>query len=267
MTLVCAAMCIGGPTALHAGAWLPSPGETKLIYNLLSETAPDRPLVRGRVREPVQAETVFDKLLLEYGLSDTLAVQAIATQGRRGRGALNNKDRLIKFGFLVDVPQLRTGLLPPLLFQGMRALLPDTAIRHDKRASFGVAALAGQTRFNNRREARNGHDTELALADKISFGRFSVLQNIENTRTIMENIEWQQSLYRFELAWDNRLSLGTEAYFFDDRNSSFAALTHIKTLGWHMPRRNMRVKLSHGNKRQTGFVKSDITALEIEFRF
>ncbi len=260
-------MSLGDPTALHAGAWLPPQGQTKVIYNLSSETAPDRPLVRGRVRDPRPAETVFDGLLLEYGLSDTLAVQAAAMQGRRERGALSNKERLIKFGFIMSVPQLHTGLLPPFLFQGITKLFPDTPIHRDKRVSFGVAALTGQTRFNNRREARDGHDTELALADKISFGRVSVLQNIETTRTKMENINREQSLYRFELGWNNRFSLGTETYFFNDRNSAFAALTHIRTLGWHLPQRNMRMKLSHGDKRQTGFVKSDVTALEIEFRF
>lgn len=254
------------PSAL-AGPWPAGPGETKLLLNRLHETAQNRPFVAGQTRNAASVDTDFSKLHLEYGLTPKLTVEAVAEHVTQDKGRVTDRQNHLKLGLIIDAPSLATGLLPPYVFRGLKKLLPAQKIAREKRAGLRASTLARHTEFDTQRDANHGYETELALADKISIGRFTLLQNVETGKTRMEDIDWRHSLYRLELGWNHRLTLGKETYFFDDRSSGFAALTHLETLSWHMPEHNMRVKFSYGDKRQTGFVKSDVAAVDFEIRF
>ena len=252
-----------------AGPWPAKPGETKLLVNRLHETAQSRPFVAGRLRDAASVDTDFSKLHLEYGLTPKLTFEAIAEHVSLDKGRVTDRQNHVKLGLVVNTPSLATGLLPPYFYRGLKKLMPAQKIAREKRAGLRASALARHTQFDTKRDANHGYETELALADKISIGRFTLLQNIETGKSRMEKVDWRHSLYRLELGWNHRLTFGKETYFFDDRSSrsNFAALTHLETVSWHWPERNMRVKFSHGDKRQSGFIKSDVAAVEFEIRF
>lgn len=254
------------PPAL-AGPWPAKPGETKLLINRLYETAQNRPFVAGRPHNAATVDTDFSKLHLEYGLTPKLTFEAIAEHVTQDKGRVTDRQSETKLGIILNAPFLETGLLPPYFYRGLRKLMPRQRISREKRTGLRASALARHTEFDTRRDANHGYETELALADKISIGRFTFLQNIETGKSRMEDVDWRHSLYRLELGWHHRLTLGKETYFFDDRSSGFAALTHLETVSWHWPERNMRVKFSHGDKRQSGFIKSNVAAIEFEIRF
>lgn len=252
-----------------AGPWPAKPGEAKLLVSHLGESAQDRPFAAGRTRNAASVDTDFSKLHLEYGLTSKLTFEAVAEHVVQEKGHVTDRQDHIKMGLILNAPKLETGLLPPYFYRGLKKLMPAQKISREKRAGLRASALARHTEFDTKRDDNHGYETELALADKISIGRFTLLQNIETGKTRMEKVDWRRSLYRLELGWGHRLTLGKETYFFDDRSSrsNFAALTHLETLSWHWPERNIRLKLSHGDKRQTGFVKADVAALEFEIRF
>ena len=254
------------PPAL-AGPWPAKTGETKLLINRMHETAQSRPLVAGRPRNAAMVDTDFSKLHLEYGLTPKLTFAAIAEHIEQDKGRVTDRQSHLKLGLIVNAPSLATGLLPPYFYRGLRKLMPRQKISREKRAGLRASAFARHTIFDTKRNANHGYETELALADKISIGRFTFLQNIETSKSRMEDIDWRHSLYRAQLGWNHRLTFGKETYFFDDRSSGFAALTHLETVSWHWPKRNMRVKFSLGDKRQSGFIKSDVAAIEFEIRF
>lgn len=256
-----------GTLSALAGPWPAMPGEAKLLFNRHAETAQNRPFTAGQIREAASVDTGFNKLHLEYGLTPKLTMEAVVEHATQEKGHVTDRQNLAKLGLIFNAPRLETSLLPPYLYRGLRKLMPKQKIKREKRAGVRVSALTRQTKFDRRRDTNNGYETELALADKISIGRFTFLQNIETGKTRMDGIDWRHQLYRLELGWAQRLTLGKETYFFDDRSSGFAALTHVETLSWHWPEKNLRLKLSHGDKRQSGFIKSDVAGLEIEFRF
>ena len=264
--LACLLLLSTTPPVL-AGSWPANPGETKLLVDRLHETAQIRPFVAGQTREAAAVDTDFSKLHLEYGLTPKLTLQAIAEHVSREKGRVTDRQDRLRLGLIVNTPSLATGLLPPYLYRGLKKLMPRQKISREKRAGLRAAAIARHTEFDTKRDANHGYKTELVLADKISIGRFTLLQNIETGKIRMDDVDWRHSLYRLELGWGRRLTLGKETYFFDDRSSGFAALRHLETLSWHWPEHNLRVKFSHGDKRQSCFIKSDVAALEFEIRF
>ena len=254
-------------TPVDAGPWLSRKGDTKLIYNHWHEDAPDRPIVAAR-RQAVGTATIrFNKLHLEHGLRDNLSLEVIVEHGARKRGLLENEERLGRVGVLVDAPYLKSGLLPPFVFRGIKKLLPNLRYRRDKAAGIGLAVMMRDTDFDNRRDRHYGRFESLALGDKIHIGSFSILQSVETGKTRLDGIDWRQNLYRFELGWRDRISLGTEAHYFEDRRSNYAALSHLTTLSWRWPGKQARIKLMVGSKRETNFKQADIGVLEFELTF
>lgn len=254
------------PPAL-AGPWPAKPGETKLLVSHLGESAHDRPFAAGRTRNAASVDTDFSKLNLEYRLTPKLTFEALAEHVVQEKGHVTDRQDHVKMGLILNAPKLETGLLPPYLYRGLKKLLPAQKISREKRAGLRASVLARHTEFDTKRYDNHGYETELALADRISIGRFTFVQNIETGKTRMDELDWRRSLYRLELGWNHRFTLGKETYFFDDHGSGFAALTHLETLSWYMPQHNIRVKFSHGDKRQSGFIKANVMAVEFEIRF
>lgn len=187
--------------------------------------------------------------------------------GKHKHGTRHNKDHIGKVGMRIDAPYLESGLLPPYLFRAIEKLFPKRSFRREKAASLGVAMVFRQTDFDFRRDRNSGRHQSLSLSDKVYLGPVSILQNLETGKTHMENVDWRQSLYRFELGWRDRISIGTEAQLFEDRRSRYAALSHLRTLIWRWPDKRARVKLMVGTKRETSFAQSNIGVIELEWRF
>lgn len=209
----------------------------------------------------------FNKLHLEHGLHHRLSFETIIEHGRRENGRRRSDDHMARFGLVADAAYLKTGLLPPYLYRGVKKLFPKFRYRRVKAASVGAALVLRATDFDNQRDRQYGRYESVALGDKIHIGGVSILQTVETGKTRMDAIEWRQKLYRFELGWRDRLAFGSEAHFFEDRGSSYAALSHLRTLSWRWPDTQARVKLMVGSKRETGFVQSDVGVVEFEILF
>ena len=254
-------------TAAKAGAWLPHAGNGKIILTHYDETAMNRNFVNLIARQSGDTQTDYHKLSLEYGLSHKLTLLAHLDQNKRHQANYTYSDRHLKIGLMTDAPFLKTGLLPPYAFKALQKLLPRVKTRREKKASLAWSATLRHTNFGNGRDTNRGRVADLALADKVHFGRFSVSQTLETANTRAQGVDWAQSLYRFEIGWAERWHIGSEAHFFDDKRHHYAALSHFVTASHCWPERAVRLKLLSGQKRETGFARADVMAVEIEFGF
>lgn len=256
-----------GDTPAFGAAWLVPQGDTKLLINRLQETAPNLNPNGGPIVHLGAARKELNKVHIEYGVHDAITLDAIAEHAQDHLGSDKNSATFMRVGGRIRARHLETGLLPPYLYKGLQKLFPKTRSTRQKRATIGLGLVGRQTDFNNRRGTAHGHHWHIALADKVSLGPIYFLQTVENGKTEMSGIDWRHSLYRFEIGWRHGLAFGTQAQFFDDENTGFAALTHLHTASWSWPDKQIKLTGSYGSKRQTGFIKSDVVALELEVTF
>lgn len=269
-TLICLILplLVGLPETPAFGAAWPMPqGGTKLLINRLHETAPNFITHLGAVERLGEARKELSKAHIEYGLSDAITLEAIAEHSQDHIANDKNSATLLRFGGRIRARHLETGLLPPYLFKGLQKIFPKAHSERQKRASLSFGLVGRQTDFNNRRDMNHGHHWQIALADKVSLGPVFFLQSVENGETHMSGLDWTHSQYRFEIDWRHYFAIGTQVQFFDDENTGFAALTHLQTASWSWPRKQIKLKWSYGSKRQSGFIKSDVMALELEVKF
>jgi hypothetical protein len=196
-------------TPAQAGAWLVAHDRMKLLINRLTETAPNRPFLRGRELYLETAKIERSKLHVEFGLNAHFALEGIIEHGARRIGHRQGESMTARPGVRFNAPHLAVGLLPPYFFQLLEGLFPNRRFTREKRASIMGALMAYHTRDNGQDDANHGHYSEVALADKVNLGAWSFTQSIESGKTHMADVEWDQHLYRFEIGSRNRLSFGT----------------------------------------------------------
>ena len=241
-------------TFAHAGAWVPEKGSGKLIANRIEQKQARENIAHFRQQE------IYQSLLLEYGLSDKFAL--IAKAGRQ-KARIPQGHRLYReshLGVMFDTPALAAGLLPPYAFQLAKAALPSKDIRSEKRASMTLGL----------QDEVDIYAATLALADKISIGRFHIGQEVELDQTRGGGRFARNWLYRFTLGF-GAVTIGSEAVNYVDYRSGYGALSH-SYYGQYSPHgRAWRIRVKDGTSRaplgNLGVQKNDYAVLEIEWRF
>lgn len=241
-------------SAAHAGAWLPEKDSGKLIANRIEQTQAKDNIANFRHKETYQS------LLLEYGLSDKFAFTAKSgwqkahlPQGRRHY----EESRL---GVMLDTPMLASGLLPPFVYQLAKAALPFEDMNREKRATMTLGL----------QDASDIYTGTLALADKISIGRFHIGQEVELDQTRGGGRFSRSWLYRFTLGY-GAITIGSEAVNFIDYHAPYASLLHTAYGQWSPRRRNWQIRLKDGTKRaplgNVGVQKNEYWVVEVQIDF
>ena len=247
-------LVFGFLSCAHAGAWLPEKDHSKLIANHIEHKQATKNIVHFRHRE------IYRSLLLEYGLSDNFALTAKTgrQKSRLPQGQRRNEEN--RLGIMFDTKALATGLLPPFVYQLAKAALPFKDMTREKRASMTLGL----------QDDADIYAATLALADKISIGRFHIGQEIELDQIRGDGRFARNWLYRFNLGF-GPVSLGSEALNYVDYRSPYAALTHSYYAEWSPNGRAFKFRLKDGTSRaplgNAGVQKNDYTVLEIEWQF
>ena len=241
-------------SSAYGGAWLPEKDHGKLIANRIEQKQTTENIIHFRHRE------IYRSLLLEYGLSDNfaLAVKAGRQKSRMPQGHHRNEEN--RLGIMFDTQALATGLLPPFVYQLAKAALPFEDMAREKRASMTLGL----------QDEADIYAATLALADKISIGRFHIGQEIELEQIRGGSRFSRNWLYRFNLGF-GPVSLGSEALNYVDYRSPYSALTHSYFAEWSPKRRALKFRLKDGTSRSplgnAGVQKNDYAVLKIEWRF
>ena len=247
-------LVFGFSSSAHAGAWVVGKDTGKLIANRISRQQATENVVDFRHRE------IYRSLLLEYGLSDNFALTAKRGQqtARLPQGRRRNQEN--RLGLMFNTPALASGLLPPFVYQLAKAALPFKDMTREKRASMTLG-LQDEAAI---------YMATLALADKISIGRFHIGQEIELDQIRGGGRFSRNWLYRFTLGF-GAVSLGSEAVKYVDYRSPYAALSH-SYYGQYSPHgRAWRIRVKDGTSRaplgNLGVQKNDYLVLEMQIDF
>jgi hypothetical protein len=238
----------------HGGAWVPEKDSGKVIANRIEQKQAQENVDQFRHREKYQS------LLLEYGLSDKFALAV--KHGRQMRKQPNGTDYQddSRLGIMFDTPALASGLLPPFIYRLAKATLPFKKMSREKRASMTLGL----------QDEVDIQTATLAMADKISIGRFHIGQEIELDQIRGGGRFSRNWLYRFTLGF-GPLTLGSEAANFVDYRSSYASLTHSYYGQWSPRGRAWHIRLKDGTSRaplgNAGVQKNDYLVLEMQIDF
>ena len=233
---------------------MPEKDSGKLIANSIEQKQRAENIRYFRHKE------IYQSLLLEYGLSDKYALIAKAgrQKARLPQGHRRNDEN--RLGLMFNTPALASGLLPPFVYQLAKAALPFKDMTREKRASMTLGL----------QDEADIYAATLALADKISIGRFHIGQEIELEQIRGGSRFSRNWLYRFNLGF-GPVSLGSEALNYVDYRSPYSALTHSYFAEWSPKRRALKFRLKDGTSRSplgnAGVQKNDYAVLEIEWRF
>jgi hypothetical protein len=241
-------------SSAHGGAWLPEKDHGKAIANRIEQKQTRANIVNFRHQE------IYQSLLLEYGLSDKFALAV--KHGRQMRKQPSGTDYQddSRLGLMFDTPALASGLLPPFTYRLAKAALPFKNISREKRATMTLGF----------QDDDDIYAATLAMADKISIGRFHIGQEIELDQIRGGGRFSRNWLYRFTLGF-GPLTLGSEAVNFVDYRSSYASLTHSYYGQWSPRGRAWHIRLKDGTSRaplgNAGVQKNDYLVLEMQIDF
>jgi len=199
-------------------------------------------------------------LLLEYGLSDKFALAAKHGQQKAALPQGHRRHEETRLGIMFYTPALASGLLPPFTYRLAKAALPFKNISREKRASIMLGL----------QDDDDVYAATLAMADKISVGRFHFGQEIELDQIYGGGRFARNWLYRFTLGF-GPLTLGNEAVNHVDYRAPYASLTHSYYGQWSPRGRAWHIRLKDGTSRaplgNAGVQKNDYLVLEIQIDF
>ena len=238
----------------YGGAWLPEKDHSKLIANHIEHKQATKNIVHFRHRE------IYRSLLLEYGLSDNFALTAKTGRQKSSLPQGQRRNEENRLGIMFDTKALATGLLPPFVYQLAKAALPFEDMTREKRASMTLG-LQDEAAI---------YMATLALADKISIGRFHIGQELELDQIRGGGRFSRNWLYRFTVGF-SAVTFGSKASNYVDYRSPYAALSHSYYGQWSPHGRAWRIRVKDGTSRaplgNVGAQKNDYAVLEIEWRF
>lgn len=238
----------------HGGAWVPEKDSGKVIANRIEQKQ-----ARENVDQFRHQET-YQSLLLEYGLRDKFALTAKRGQQEARQPQGHRRDDETRLGIMFDTPALASGLLPPFFYRLAKAALPFKKMSREKRASMTLG-LQGEVDIQT---------ATLAMADKISIGRFHIGQEIELDQTRGDGRFARNWLYRFTIGYD-AITLGSEAVNYVDYRAPYASLTHSYYGQWSPRGGAWHIRLKDGTSRaplgNAGVQKNDYLVLEMQIDF
>lgn len=235
-------LLISGQTGpARAGAWVPPQGTGKATLSHIRHRQ-DIDITLRDLTLTADLEETDTGLLLETGLSRKLTATLKANDARFAFAGVRQQTQSAALGLSLDAPALAVGLLPPFLFGLSKRAMPRARLQRERRASLAVALLHRQSE-----DHETGSLWTLAMADKITSGRFAVLQEVETSQTRLDEMTESAALYRFSLGF-GAVQIGTQAEAFDN-GGNFLALNHSTRLGWQPPRADWQVTLARGRRR------------------
>ncbi|MDG2496038.1 MAG: hypothetical protein P8N62_05910 [Alphaproteobacteria bacterium] len=231
-----------------AGAWGLGVGESKAILQYGSGDQPVQfPLAPAR---DYRLQETFISLLVEHGATARTTLLGKASHKRVREALQTYETQTGQLGLQVDVPALATGLLPPYIFQGLKTLFPKRRWRREKRASV-QGGLDWQTAQRTTRPSgspQNGYHLGLSLADKITLGRVSVLQEVDYSETRLSREHHIAGQYQLSLRRGN-WQIGSQAQQFENQTSGYLSLTQSTRLTWKPALYPFEISFGRGSTR------------------
>ena len=134
----------------------------------------------------------YQSLLLEHGLSRRITILAKLTEQKTRETGRQNQSQNGQLALQIDAPKLATGLLPPFVFSALETLFPKLDWQREK-----IASLRGGLDWQSSPRHQSGYHVGISLADKITLGRVSVLQEVEFSQTRLSRESHVNGQYRF----------------------------------------------------------------------
>ena len=241
----------------EAGAWVPQKDHCKLTLNQIQQKQETANVVNFRHRE------VYQSLLLEYGLSETVGIIAKCGVQESFLPQDNKRAHKTRLDITLDVPAIATGLPPPYFYKLVKSAIPVKNLRREKRASMTLGWL----------DDENPYWSALAQADRISVVGFRATQEVEFDRLRGKGRNWRNWLYRFTLGFAD-VDINTETHRFIDYAGTYQALSHNYYLQWKpsgLGPRNWQMRLKSGTRRVRlgglAMQKNESLTLEFELAF
>lgn len=224
-----------------AGAWVLPTGETKASAQF-SERSQRLHFPLAPARDYTLRET-HTSLLLEHGLSQSATLIGKLSQQRFSEALSVREAQSSQMALQVAAPKLAAGLLPPYVFLGLKNLFPSGQWRREK-----IASVRAGIDWQNGEANQSGYHLSVSLADKVSVGRLSVLQEVEYGETRLSREHHVNGQYRFSIqrgSWQ----IGSQAEQFENQTTGYLSLKHSLRLTWKPEPDGYEITLGRGHTR------------------
>ena len=223
-----------------AGAWVLPMGETKASAQF-SERSQRLHFPLAPARGYTLRET-HTSLLLEHGLSQSVTLVGKLSQQRFSEALRVRETQTSQMDLQVAAPKLAAGLLPPYVFLSLKKLFPKTQWRREK-----VASVRAGIDWQSGKPDQSGY-LSVSLADKVSAGRLSVLQEVEFSESRLSREHHVNGQYRFSIQRGN-WQIGSQAEQFENQTTGYLSLKHSLRLTWKPEPDAYEITLGRGHTR------------------
>ena len=202
-------------TAAQAGAWLQPHGETavSITHFTLSERNRLPRIGRDVARKRQGWETQID-----YGWRENATLSAtIYRENRHFDGGLETRQELEEIALTTRIRWAEYGLLPPYFYRLLKKLDRRDKLHRQRRTSLQLHL----DRYDDGTRSRNGRGGQVSAADKLSYGRFIMIQEARYNLTRRAGTDWRDTSYRTQFGWNERFWLGYETGHFDGDNNPY----------------------------------------------
>jgi hypothetical protein len=220
------------PIDAQASAWLVPVGEIKLSVSQDQHDLTYRQALPGDTGDTGDTGAAFvtrkarqrdQQIYLEYGYRQKLSFVGKAFDSRLKSDQSSVNGSLFELGARVDAAHLRTGLLPPFVYDLLQLACPNCRLSREKRTSLEINAI--QTSHNRRPKTRE-FSASISLADRLFMQPYTMAQQIRFTYGGAKLKAWQNWEYRFQLGYQSQYFIGQESQAYVDQTSAFAKLAH-----------------------------------------
>jgi hypothetical protein len=233
------ASCLASP--VWAGAWMVPEGDSKATLQYGERKQP--------LHYPLAPEgdymlrETYQSLLLEHGLSRRITILAKLTEQKTRETGRQNQSQNGQLALQIDAPKLATGLLPPFVFSALETLFPKLDWQREK-----IASLRGGLDWQSSPRHQSGYHVGISLADKITLGRVSVLQEVEFSQTRLSRESHVNGQYRFSILRGD-WQIGSQAEQFENETTGYLSLKHSSRLTWKPQLADFEITLGRGHSR------------------
>ncbi len=268
-------LCLCAPRTALARAWLMPAGETKMIiknnhhrhdYSIIAERVIGNPAPPVNIM--ISTREKQRDIFIEHGISATrtLSFKYNNVQTTRNSNARTHEQEIYEIGLRLPV-KLKLGLLPFGKALAKR-IFKSAEIHQTRPAAVNFYVLH---HGSNQRPGAFGYGINFSHGDKISINRWALLQEAQYDYIKFPNAQWRRALHRIQIGYDEKIWLGQETRYFQDRVSlyrSIARETFLETT-WRLPRaKPLTIRLGRGVLRTSETPRfGRYMRLEMEFLF
>lgn len=245
------------PLQAVASAWLEKQNDLKVV---LSHARADN--VYSFLQNPLQlgkAEQQYNSLYLEYGLTDHLAVtlKFLDKETQSTTTTYTNDDSQI--GLKLDVSILSPGFIPlPFIKPVGREKVGSLSLRKT------TTSFEQDSNSDTTKQSANSY--YLALADKLSYKNFNMIQSVGYGQDLFSDATWSRQ-HAFLTIEIYKFAFGVRSDFFEDSFSGYREINRKNYISYANPH-GFGVTLIGGRTYWKDLAKhANTTEIQFQYRF